>query len=349
MPGLVLTAPEPSYGVVPTTGWQSNGLNTDSFKSRQDILQRQVLRRRTAAPPLAGRRIIDRGGEASIEIDAGTNGLGLYLAAAASTAESAVVMGGTDAYQEVFEWTADGPPVGDSSIAALVYRSLLDGVENPDAAEGIWQYAGGKVTEFEVGQNLDGFLTMKFSMDFLTAALLDADPDYLYEDVFADTDFLYAWPDAEITITPKDPEDGDPATECLSAFSFTLPTGVNVNRWCLKRGTGKHEPSRNQTPKPTGTLEWLPEHTRYYEAFRNGTPFSVTADWQAPVAIEGSTFPSLTIEIGTIVFEEPNDPEAQIDDDTKQTAPFVILDDESGDPVVTITQVTTDTTLTEGS
>ncbi len=347
MPGEIICALEDVYGEAPAAGWQSNGLNADGHKSRQDELKRSTLKRRTGAPTLGGVRLIDKGAEGTIEFDGATNGLGIYLACTASTAESALV--GTDAYEQTFEWTSAGVPEG-RSLASRAYRDRRDGTED------VWDYTGGKPTGVEIGQNLDGFVTFKFPMDYLKAnrltgsaltAALGLDESDI-EDIEAIEGYLpYAWPDAIITLTPLTfPAGvrtlGTPEEECLSSFTVNLLNGADVEDWCLKRGTTKHEPTRSTVPESTGTLEWKYQHPRYYDAFRSGAPFALSANWEAPIAIEGSTYPSLTIDLATIVFHEANDPELDPAGPTMQSMPFAVRDDETGNPVATITYVTTD-------
>lgn len=338
MPGYVLNATELIYGTAPAAGWWEHGLSADTFKSRQDVLKRNVLRRQTSAPTLGDRRIIDKGGEGSIELDVGSNGMGMFLGAAASSTTEGVVDGGTLAFEQVFNWGTSGPPEF-TSIATEVYRSQQDGGID------VWRYSGGTPTSVEFGQSLDGFLTFKAQMDYLHAQRLGSDP--ARTPVTIVPDWLYAWPDATITLTPVTfPAGvrtlGSGVAECLSSFSLTLPGGLDTEAWCLKRGTSKHRPTRSGTPEPDGTLEWKYQDHTYYDAFRSGAPFKLTANWQGPTAIEDTTYPALTIDVATIVFEDANDPEAKGDGPTEQSMPFKVVDDEGGNPVATVTIVTSD-------
>lgn len=335
MTGTFAAALEDEFAVAPETGWIDYGFNGDDFKARQDKIQRSVIKRASGAPRLSHQRLIDKGGAGTIEIDASDVGMGIFIACAASTAESSVAPGGTLAHEQVFEWTAEGMPEG-RSIAVAAYRDRRDGTED------VFDYLGGKGTQLEIGQDNKGFLTLKIPVDFQKTERLDADPERDVEDI--EPTFLYAWKDALITLTPKDPDDGDPETECLESFSGILPNGLDVEEWCIKRGTDRHEPTRSTVPEPTGSIAWRYQHPRYYDAFRNGTPFSLTAEWEAPDSIEGSTKPSLTIELTTICFHEANDPESSPTDPTKQTMPFAVYDDETGDPVARITIITADDT-----
>jgi len=347
MSGYILNAPEATYGAGSSTGWRDTGINADNLKARQDLLERKTLTRRTGAPKLAGRRIIDKGGEGDLQIDVGTNGLGMYLKPAASTSASDLVEDAEAAYLQRFTWTDAGPPSGAGcSIVSEVYRERQSGEFDP------WSFKGGKPTKWALSQDLSGFLVLTLTMDYLSAVLLGSDPGRT--PTTPDVSFQYAWPDALITLTPLTYPAGvrtlgTPETECLSSFSLEVDLAVDAEAWCLKRGTTKHEPKRASVPAPTGTIEWKYQHPRYWTAFRNGTPFNVTAQWQAPVAIEtveGSpVYPSLEIGLGTIVFQEPNDPESKVDGPTEQSMPFVVVDDEQGDPVITWDQVTSDAAL----
>jgi hypothetical protein len=70
-----------------------------------------------------------------------------------------------------------------------------------------------------------------------------------------------------------------------------LPTNLDVEDWCLRRGTGRHEPTRQGTPAPSGTINWRYQDPTYFDAFLAGEVFELTANWLAPEAIEGHDVP----------------------------------------------------------
>lgn len=328
--GYALLASETTTGTTPSSGYRRLEVATDGHKTRDEVLRYEGLRPSASAPSTSGRRIIAKGGEGTIEVPGFANGLGILLRAAASTAASAVHSGGTDAYDQTYTWTAAGPPTN-RAITTEIYRDRKSGTYDA------FTYSGGRVTSLEIGQDLDQHLMLKFIMDYLSVARPGSLPSRT--PTIVEPDFIYAWPDAQIILTP---DGGSPSTECVSSFGLTLPTEVDVNDWCLKRGTTRHEPLRKGRPSPTGKIDWKYQAPTYYDAFRAGTVFSLEANWLGSTVIEGSTYPGLTIEVPAIAFTG-EDPEITKDEATTQALPFEVLDNGT-DPAVTITVVTSDTT-----
>ena len=327
--GYPLFASETTWGTVPASGWRAIEASSDGHKTAQEYLQHKGLRAGRAAPSVNGRRIVKQKATGTIEVPGFSNGLGILFRAAASTAASAVHSGGTLAHDQVFTWTDAGVPE-DRSISTEFYRDQRDG--SFDA----YTYSGGRVVSLEIGQTLDALLNFKFNMDYKAALLQASLPSRTPTEV--DADFIYAWPDATIGL---DPVGGDPnIEECVASFNLTIPNELDVDDWCLKAGTTRHQPTRMATPAPTGELTWKYQSTDYYEAFVAGTIFSLTATWEGSDVIELTTKPSLTIEIPAIAFTG-DDPELSIDAPTMQSMPFEVLDNGT-DPAVTITFVTSD-------
>lgn len=432
--GYALHAAEASWGTVPGSGWRALEVNVDGHKTSQEVLQHKGLRSARSAPSASGRRIVKQKATGSIEVPGFSNGLGIFLRAAASTASSGVHSGGTDAYDQVYEWTT-GPASGTGkSITTEIYRDRRSGTFD------VWTYSGGRVTSLEIGQTLDQLLQFKFAVDYKAAVRQGVNPTRSETEV--DADLVYAWPDATITLTPVG---GSGTAECVQSFTLTLPNELDVDDWCLKAGvsevqtitksgtwsggtftltvlgattaaiaydanaatiqtaietagvpaayvtasggpigstpltltysdtlgnvteatintgsvtgstpgasvstgtagvsSSRHEPMRTGTPAPTGTLAWKYQGPAYYDAFVAGTEYALTAVWQGDVAIEGTTYPSLTIEIPSLFFTG-DDPEISPDSPTVQNLPFEVTDNGT-DPVCTITVVTSDTT-----
>lgn len=330
--GYLLFASETTWGTVPASGWRALEASSDSHKSSQEILQHKGLRAGRAAPSVAGRRIVKQKGTGTIEVPGFSNGLGILFRAAASTASSALHPAGTLAYDQTYTWSDVGVPE-DRSITTEVYRDRRSGTFDA------FTYAGGRVVSLEIGQTLDALLNFKFNMDYKTAAVQGSLPTRTPTEV--DADFVYAWPDATITLDPEGA--GAAVDECVASFDLTIPNEMDVDDWCLKQGTTRHQPTRMATPAPTGNLSWKYQSPTYYSAFVAGTIFSLTAAWEGSTVIEGSTYPSLTITIPAIAFSG-DDPEIQPDGPTMQSMPFEVLDNGT-DPAVTIEFVTSDATF----
>lgn len=326
--GYPLFASETTWGTVPASGWRSLEASSDGHKTSQEYLQHKGLRAGRAAPSVSGRRIVKQKGTGTIEVPGFSNGLGIFFRAAASTATSGVHSGGTLAYDQVYTWTDAGIPEN-RSISTEFYRDQRDG--DFDA----YTYSGGRCVSLEIGQTLDALLNFKFNMDYKAVLRQTSLPTRTPTEVAAD--LIYAWPDATITLTP---DGGSGVDECVSSFTLTIPNELDVDDWCLKAGTTRHQPTRMGTPAPTGEIMWKYEDPTYYDAFVAGDIFNVSASWVGGTVIEDTTYPSLTIDLGAIAFTG-DDPEITPDAATTQSMPFEVLDNGT-DPAVSITFVTSD-------
>lgn len=326
-------APEATYGVAPSSGWRQLEVSSDGHQSRQDNLQHRGIRPAAGAPSLSGRRVVDRGGEGTIEIPAFSNGLGPFFRSAASQSSVALLGGHSSVYEHIFELGDTAAPPN-TSFTTEFTRERRDGTAD------WWRYAGGHATQIEVTQDAQGLLMFRFAVDYLSAERLAVDPSRSATPV--DPDIIFAWADALISLTPLEGS-GSAETECLSTFGLTLPLGVDTEDYCLRKGTTKHEPTRSGVPAPTGTATWRYQHPRYYDAFRSGAPFSLTALWEEGPDLEGGTTPGLLIEVPCIVFSG-EDPQVSPDDPTTQNLPFEVLSDDVNPPA-TFTFITSDTAI----
>lgn len=329
--GYLLVASETTWGTTPSSGYRAIEAGTDGHKTAQEVLQHKGLRAGRAAPSSTGRRNVKQRGTGTIEVPGYSNGLGILFRSAASTAASAVHPSGTLAYDQVYTWTDAGIPE-DRAITTEVYRDRRSGTFDA------YTYSGGRNTSMEIGQTLDGLLSLKFGYDYKSVVLQGTLPTRTPTEI--DPDLIYAWPDATISIGPAS---GSETSECVASFDLTVPSEVDVDDWCLKKGTSRHQPTRKGAPSPTGSVTWKYQAPDYYSAFVAGTIMSMTAFWEGDTPIEGSTKPSLKIEIPALAFTG-DDPEVTPDAPTMQSMPFEVLDNGT-DPALTITIVTSDVTF----
>ena len=349
MTGFTLFALEDTYNTVPATGWRDVGVKGDPAKSKTPKIlgNDDTMHRRTGAPRLAGRRIIDMGAEGDAPMNLMSNGLGMFLACCATSATSAVVEGGTLAFQQVFKWAAGGVPVGAGlSISAEVYRERTAGAGGFDGYD-VFDYSGGKPTGWKLTQDTEGGALFVPSIDYAPknngSRRLTVDPDRTFLEVIEDIRF--AWPDCTVVLTPLA---GGAPVDCVSSIELTVPTGAKIDKLCLNRTQPRDEPYRDSTPKPTGSLKRSYDDPQFYDAFVSGAAYGASLNFRGPVAIEDDTFPEIQIDIGAIVFEQPNDPQGQNDGETTQDLTFVVVDPELLDeddvpvPVITWTQITSD-------
>lgn len=231
--GYAIHASESTWGTTPSSGYRALEVNVDGHKTTQEILQHKGLRAARSAPSAAGRRIVKQKATGTIEVPGYSNGLGIFLRAAAS--ESSSTNTGTLSYTQVHDFTT-GPPTN-HSICTEIYRDRRSGTFD------VWTYSGGRVTSVEIGQTLDQMLQFKFGMDYKSALRQPVVPSRSETEVEAD--LIYAWPDATITLTPVG---GSGTAECVQSFSLTLPNELDLDDWCLKAGV-----SEVQTVTKSGT------------------------------------------------------------------------------------------------
>ena len=325
--GYAIIANEATYDTAPASGWREVGISGDAHQSRQDVLAPNLIRRNASAPRVSDQRVINKGATGTLSTLGFSNGLGILFAAAAGTSTSGVHSGGTLAYDQVFEFDEVSPT---RSLSTEFYRDRRDGTLDA------FTYTGGKVTQTQFTQSLDGHLAVVFSMDYGTVERQSSDPSRTVTTVTPD--FTYAWPDATISLAPV----GDSLVdECVSSFDLTLPNAFDVEDWCIKAGTGRHEPTRQGTPAPTGTINWRYQAPTYFDAFLAGEVFEMTATWVGDTVIEDTTYPSLTITVPALRFTG-EDPQIAADGPTTQNLPFAVLDNGT-DPAATLTIVTSDT------
>lgn len=352
MSGYIITALEDTYGTAPATGWQSDGIPEDKIKTKPpQELANNVLQKGLATEAYDGRRLIDKGGEGTLPLRVASSGIGKYLRCAASTTAVALVDGSSLAVEEVYGWTPKGVPVDDrTSFSAEAYRERPGGDGGFDGYD-TFLYIGGKVLNWKVTADLENYLMFELGLDFAPGGdRQKVDPNRTVEAI---TPLIrYAWPDLTVVLTPLE---GGPDVTCVRGLELSTDNKLDDDDWCLQMGSTKHEPARFANLVITGTLNCKYRDPQFFDAFKSGAGYSVSLHGEGPEEIDTDIVPSIDIEVGCIVFREPNDPEAKVDGPTEQALPFVVLDlaqldeDDNPVPVITWTQVTEDVDLITGS
>lgn len=321
----VIVAAQSVWATPATSGWREIEVSEDGHKTRTKPLDYKGIRSATGAKTVRNYRQVIEGGDGTISVPGFSNGLGILLAPFFDSAASTLHSGGTLAHDQTFLWGADGPPAA-ANICTVARRERRSGTLDD------YKYPGGRGVTLELTQDIDANLLFKLTYDYREPIRANLSSPSITQ---VEADLIYNWADATITL--------DGTAECVESFNLTLPTGIDVEDKCIKRGDTRHTPLRKGTPEPTGTLNWKYNDPKYYDAFISGEPMPLVANWQGPVAIESTTFPSLTISLGAIRFTG-EDPEISVDNPTMQNLPFEILDNED-DPVVEMVFVTSDSAL----
>jgi len=322
----VIVAAQSVWDTPATTGWREIEVSSDGHKTRAKPMDYKGIRSATGAKTARNWRQVIEGGDGTIEVPGFSNGLGILLAPFFDTAVSALHSGGTLAHDQTFTWGPEGPPAN-KNITTVVRREQRTAGTLDD-----YKYPGGRGVQLDVTQDVDANLLFKLVYDYRKPIRANLSSPSITQ---VEADLIYNWADATIEL--------DGSAACVDSFNLSLPTGIDVGDKCIKQGDNRHTPMRKGTPEPTGTLKWKYDDPGYYDAFISGEPMPLTATWVGPVAIESSTYPSLTISLGAIRFTG-EDPEISVDEATMQNLPFEILDNEE-DPVVQFVFVTSDAAL----
>jgi hypothetical protein len=195
-----------------------------------------------------------------------------------------------------------------------------------------WLHPGGRATQLDIGADVDGNLAFKFAMNTKPPVLTAFGVDRTVVEV--DPDILFAWSDGTVTIGGDD--------LFPSSVSFSLPTGINTENKGINRSGPRRNPMRSGTrPALTGSFKELYDNPTAYQDWVAGTVKTLVCNFQGPVPIEDTTYPSITITAD--VRYTGDDPQFNIGNPAEQTSPFEII--VNGDHPLTIVVVTTDSAL----
>lgn len=192
-------------------------------------------------------------------------------------------------------------------ISSLFGDMITCQVGRPDSADVVqpWTYEGGKVTGFELSNQVDQTLRCKIDMDFEKESNPDSPTGayVLATNVPVAGAEVLNWAGGTITI-------GGVVTD-VSDFSVKVDNGLKVDTTYInKAALGKRQPTQNEKRK----IEWEFK-TPYVDnvfwekvssAQRAGASAVLSARWEGPTLITGATtiYPSLEIQIPVGVFDE---------------------------------------------
>jgi hypothetical protein len=317
------TAVDPEdYGVAVASTRSFEAL-LDPSTAQRDALQSVGMRAGLQGVRVDRRRNYIKGWEGSLELHPLTRGLGMLLRAAVGTSEIAQV-GSTDAWLQTF---STAPGAANESLTFVVGRPPAD----PAADVMPWTYTGGVVHEFtleqEVGDGDSGQLKATFGLDgrneLLEGVADDVNPSgglALPTAAYPASDFVYGWPDLEVTI------DGGNVGDTRS-FAITLAHQLNRERYYMRRSTFKKQPIRTAVPEYSGSLAFDFENTDIYELVQSSDVVPLVAEWRHrdPNAIDtGQTF---FLRLTAQVQFSGETPQVSLDDMPNQPIEFMALHD----------------------
>lgn len=328
----VHVARETEYGtpVAPTRSFEAL---TDFATAQREALQSVGMRAGLQTIRTDRRRNYIKGAEGDLEVHPLEVGFGMLLRAAVGTADITQV-GTTDAWLQTFE-TAAG--AADESLTVVIGRPPADPSSDPIP----WTYAGGTVHtlafEQEVGDGDSGQLKATFGMDFQNELNEDTEPAGLVlpTPVYPDAEFVYGWPDLEVTVgaTPV----GD-----TKQFSLTLNHELARERYYMRRSTFKKQPIRAGVPEYGGSLAFDYEDNAIYQLVQSSEVVPLVAEWRHPDPDAIDTDETFFLRITCNVQFTGDTPQVSLDDLPNQPIEFMCLH-EGSTPAVKIEYQSTDT------
>jgi hypothetical protein len=210
------------------------------------------------------------------------------------------------------------------SFTAQFARSDIGATDNP------FSYMGCKVADWEIGQKLDEFLTLKLGLDAndeTTAQALVA--------ATAPTETeLFHWSGLVITVGGANFDAVDFNAKCVN--------NLKADRYFLKGSRLKKEPIQNKMRDLTGTLTGEFESLTAYNRFVNGTIAPIILTWTCVATYDTAKPFKLVMTMNNCRFDGDT-PNLKAQDVIQQPLKFKALDDGSL-AVVQFDYYTSDTT-----
>lgn len=315
----ILVGKETTYGS-PATLTRAYEAQSDTWQRTQEALESVGFRAGMHTMRSDRRRQINMGAEGSIEMDALSSGMGLLLQGVFGSTTGPIEIAATDAYTSTFATTSD------ASTTSYTIQKL---VANNAGALQAFTYHGAVITNFEISQEVGGFLVVKFDFD-------SEDEDKSTSagtPTYPSTGTPFDWTQVAITVA------GTPIE--ATSFSFTADMGLKTDRRFLRSSGLKSQPKRSGAPDYGGQIAAEFTDTTQYDAFVAGTIFAVTATWTG--AAIGTSAEKITLTLPACQYDGST-PEASLDDMASQALPFKVLHNGT-EPAATLAYTSVDTAL----
>lgn len=288
---------ESAYGVAATATEGYEG-QADSWKVAPEFMESKGFRAGLQTVRADRRRIVDMGGEGELELDLLDAGARSLLRAAFDTMTVA---------GEVATFTTSTNAQSPSFTAQMVRPKVDGGVV-------AYRHLGCVVTEWEFEQEVDNPLKFKSTFDFQTVS--HAGPALLV--TYPDEAVAYDWTRGTVYLT----RGGVEKAVAVTKWSAKGARGFKTDRRFVRGNQLKEQPKRAELPAYEGELEVEFDSTTLplYEAFIAGEVLGFR------VAYTGVTQDTaFSLKAPAIQFTGES-PEASLDDLTRMTLPFMILD-----------------------
>jgi tail tube protein len=316
----VLAAKETTYAtaVPPTRGYEAHA---DAFKLDQAQLDSVGFRAGIQALRKDRSRVVNMGGESTIEVDFLNQSMGPLLdAAVGATVGPTTVL--TTGKQYVFTTTSAEPA---TSLTLQILKSKVDGGTD------VYQHEGCVAKTFKLTQNVGELLVLSIDFDAATVNTAAA----AGTPVYVDGAVPYAWIDSALTVNSV-PTDAN-------AFEFTIDHKLNTDRRYLRQSAQKKRPRRAGLPDLGATFSTPYEDNSLVTLRTLGTVVPISIVWQGGVIGAGTATFKVQLDLPACQFTA-GDAEASMSDLSKTDFTVRVLDPGTG-PAATLTVVTSDSAL----
>lgn len=292
---------------------------TDDVTPNVEFMQSRGMRPSTVATPTGRSVAVPRGGQHVLTVDLLAKSLGLIFSGVASTIATTTPGGATNARLHTFTPTTSGPS---KSFTIHAGRYDTGGTANHH------DYLGCMVDNLNLSLSPKGLPVLKTTYAYkeLDTAASSVTPSYptaphVYRDI-----------DCVVSI------DGN--SECARSADFTIPTGLDMERWRICSG-GREKPILSTRVEPTGTLSIDYDGDTWQDAWLAGTELEdLVITFTGPEIETGQdffcrfTFPLIQLT--------GSSPKVGLDQLPEQPIPFRVLDNGT-DPAWKIEYQTDDT------
>lgn len=260
-----------------------------------------------------------KGAAGDVNWPVANKGFGLLFKHMMGTSTITTHAGGTNAKDHVY---VQASMYGSLSLTVQVGRPSLSGTVQP------FTYTGCKITDWELTNDVDGYLMLKTSFDAQAETTGTALATASYPTAME----LFNWTEGAVTLAGS--------SFPIRNLSISVSNSLKTDRYFLQGSRLKAEPLQNDMSPITGSFEADFTDLTQYARFTAGSTAALVATWTTQSFIEGTTPSSLSVNLACVRFdgETPNVSGADL---LNQPISFKALDDGSNQPI-TITYVSAD-------
>lgn len=184
-----------------------------------------------------------------------------------------------------------------ATMADLIGKFFTLQVARPFHPSGTVQaftYSGGKVSKWQLSNNVDGNLVMDLDVDFQNVATATALAVASYPTAMEN----FTWAGGVVTVAG--------ANFDITEFSVSGDNGLDVGRRQIRANTLKKEPTggrRDLTWSMKADFQDLTQRTLVHAATAAGNLAQIIATWNGPTLLGTTLFPKLTLTIPAARFD----------------------------------------------